>query len=76
MTTAIKMEECPTSKMRTELVCPCGKRLSVSVQSLPEGGIAMKDLQAVAGASKWKICEDYIQKLGEVIDAFCPNCHS
>ena len=78
MTTATKTGASPTSKMRTiELVCPCGRQLSVSAQTEKAGltHIFMGSIRAVASASRWKICEDYLQVLGPTLDAYCPDCH-
>lgn len=57
--------------MKTELVCPCGRRLEVSVR---KRGWLMS-LIAVALASRWKVCEHYEAKWGKTIDAYCPDCH-
>lgn len=56
--------------MRIELVCVCGKRLFVWLGK----GESWKGLKAVAAPSLWKVCEDYAQKLGGTVDAYCPSC--
>lgn len=79
MTIPIKMEECPRTKatrpihqttMKTELVCPCGKRLEVSVR---KNGW-WTSLIVVAAASLWNIDRYADIAWGKEIPAFCPHC--
>jgi hypothetical protein len=72
MTTAIKTAECRKTKktMTTELVCPCGNRLKVSVQ---KNGWFLS-LEAVAMANHWNL-DLHTSSLGETFPALCPKCH-
>lgn len=59
-----------TAKMTTELVCPCGKRLKVSVN---QNGW-MPSLEAVANASSWHLDRFVEIDWAREIPAFCPHC--
>ena len=54
----------------TELVCPCGKRLSISVRK----NVWYPSLIAVATANLWNVDEFVEVKPGKTIPAFCPHC--
>lgn len=56
--------------VETELVCPCGKRLSISVSK--KGWYP--SLIAVATASLWNVDEFVGVKMGKTIPAFCSHC--
>ena len=71
MTTATKTAGCRRTKMTTDLVCPCGKRLKVSVQ---KNGWLLS-LIAVALAHHWKLEENFEVHWGKTMPAYCPNCH-
>lgn len=60
-----------TAKMTTELVCPCGKRLEVSVES--NGWFDA--LSAVALANRWKLEDNFDFRISEQTPAYCPYCH-
>jgi len=58
--------------MRTELCCPCGKKLEVSVR---KNGWYLS-LEAVALANKWQLSD--IEGFGGMaarFPALCPECH-
>lgn len=72
MTTATKTAGCrKTKKMKTELVCPCGRTLEVMVQ---KNGWFLS-LEAVALANRWKLESAFEVKLVDKIPAYCPDCH-
>lgn len=72
-TTPTKTGECPTSgKTRTtDLLCVCGKKLTVTV---PKAGWLVS-LIATALANRWKVEQSYEVQWSNPIDAYCPNCH-
>lgn len=55
----------------TDLVCVCGKTLTVMV---PDKGWLIS-LIATALANRWKIEQSYEVSWSDRIDAYCPNCH-
>ena len=75
MTTAIPMvgSLMNKQKMMTELVCPCGNRLEVSIN---KNGWFLS-LQAVALANRWLLSDSDHGDLraGCTFPARCPNCH-
>lgn len=74
MTTATKTEGCRKTKrtMTTELVCPCGNRLTVSVDK--KGWLT--SLWAVGLANRWIVELSKIVESGwqDHFEAQCPKC--
>ena len=72
MMIATKTAGCQKTKTtKTDLVCVCGKRLSVSIKS--EGWFDA--LTAVASANQWKVEDHFDFRLSEETPAYCPYCH-
>lgn len=74
MTTPMRTEGSPTNKRTrtTELVCPCGKRLEISVD---KNGWLLS-LLAITLAHRWKLKDATMSEWSEEIDATCPTCRA